>query len=117
MIYTQKQVLEVLRKHPASSLWNYNHIKWNERQKSEFEQLKTGVIIPVYKKERITRINAQSGKPRNCESRYKKVKRISDGKIYQSVGHCARENGLSPTTISRSVNGNHENKRFELVDN
>lgn len=108
MTYTQQQVLEVLRKHPISNLWNYEHRKWNERQKAEFEELKTGIKKP--KKIQMQRTR----NPGNTDRSYqmKKVIRVSDGKPYNSIKECAEDNYLSEATISRSVNGNHKEHRF-----
>lgn len=78
----QSEVMPTLRKHPQSSLWNYEVSKWSPAQIKEFLFLRDGVreIVPKQKK---------------------KVVRISDKKPYDSIVECAEDNKCHPLTVSR----------------
>ena len=90
MRHTQLQVIEVLRNFPKSQLWNIEIKKWNDEQKKQFEFLRTGIR---YEKPIVTLRKPQK----------KKVVRISDGKIYDSIIDCANGNGVVYATISRHL--------------
>ena len=108
MIYTQLQVLETLRKYPKSSLWNYEHRKWNDEQRQQFEELRTGIKKP--KKEAMIRENY--AKPHLM----KKIIRVSDGKVYESIKDCALKNSLSATAINNSIYGRQKTQRFKFYE-
>lgn len=112
MSYSQKQVLEVLYKHPSSNLWNVTHTKWSDEQRVNFEKLKAGVLI--LKKDKVIRV--KTDKKIDGTNRYKRVRRISDGIEFKSIQECAKENYLSEGTISRHVNNKFDYVRFEFVD-
>ena len=79
----QSDVMPTLRKNPASSLWNYEVSKWSPIQIKEFLFLRDG-----YKETRPTQ--------------KKKVIRIADGMIYESIIECAKANGISYMTVKRN---------------
>ena len=110
MRYTQKEVLEVLRKNPASSLWNYTIKDWSDNMKAEFEKLKSG------EKQHIKSAETKTLDPnrikKNYSKRQKKIVRVEDGIVYDSVFDCAIKNGTSMSTVSRSANGYTNHNRF-----
>lgn len=86
----QSEVMPTLRKHPASSLWNYEVSKWSPEQVKEFKFLQTGIR------------EAKKMYPQKNPKK-KKVVRLSDGKLYKSIKECAEDNNFSPATISRNI--------------
>lgn len=98
----------VLRNFPSNRLWNKEYHKWNERDKEEFEFLRTGIIKEKPQKE----INEpKRGNPQKC----KKVIRISDGVEYDSISDAARKNGIHHSTLRFQFKNNKTYCKFKLI--
>lgn len=98
----------VLRNFPSNRLWNKEYHKWNERDKEEFEFLRTGIIKEKPQKQ----INAPKiGNQKKC----KKVMRIADEIEYESISDAARRNGMHHTTLRFQLKNNKSYCKFKLV--
>ena len=106
-IYTQNEVRSILMLHKNSYLWNISVKDWNETNKKDFEILKSGnpgnLEIKIIKKCYV---------PNKGDTVAKKVRRISDGKVYRSYQQCEMQNGFTRGTLCRILNG-HIKKRSE----
>lgn len=51
----------------------------------------------------------------NCSLQSRKVRRISDNKIYNSVTECARDNNLDPETIRNYCYYENKNQLFKFI--
>lgn len=111
----------VLRKHPKSRLWNKEYHKWNDRDKEEFEFLKTGKRKEVVIKEKIVKVIVEKPKKIVAEKKEpirksnKRVMRIADGKEYDSICDAARENGMHHTTIRYHFRINKPDNKFKFI--
>ena len=107
-IYTQNEVRPILMLHKNSYLWNIPTPAWSDENKKEFEILKSGnpgnLEIKIIKKCYVPKCKEDTAP--------KKVRRISDGKIYRSYQQCEMQNGISRGVLCRILNG-HQKKRSE----
>ena len=54
-------------------------------------------------------------KSHNCSLQSRKVIRISDNKIYNSISECARDNNLSTKSIKKHCDNQRKNQLFKFV--
>lgn len=92
---------KAMRKSPSHKLWDKLLKSWNEKDKEDFENILNGdgEIIEI--------------KQRKVKNGLK-VKRISDGKIYDSVKLCRDDNGFYSDQMIAKLNLGIEFKRIEL---
>lgn len=99
MKYKQIEVIETLRKHPSSQLWNKVIINWTDEDKKEYLKLKYGIV---------------NKKKKNLSD--KKVIRISDGTIYESIVECAKNNNVIYQVVYNNVNGSIVKPKFKYYE-
>ena len=104
MHYTQANTKEVRLKHPKSNLWNFVISKWTDEQKKEYEFLRTG-------KKHVKPVPMKKIQPKQK----KKVIRVSDGKEYESITTCARDNKICVNTITDNCKGKQDRYKFYEV--
>lgn len=90
------KIREAMKKNPHHRLWDKPINKWTEKEKEEFENLS--------KKEKNIWKQAVSIK----------VERISDGKVYESISECRRQNGLCKVIMYRKLESGIEFRKINL---
>jgi hypothetical protein len=99
MKYKQIEVIETLRKHPTSPLWNKVISNWTDEDKKEYLKLKYGIVTT---------------KKKNLSD--KKVVRISDGTIYSSISECAKMNNIIYQVVYNNVIGSIVKPNFKYYE-
>lgn len=110
--------IEVLRKDNRCYLWNLPKVKWEAIDYYNLNRIKEG--LPYHNKKKVSDdyvgLSEKSAKmQREQHHRMKKIRRKSDGKIFNGLIQLCRETGINRTSMSRSLN-NHPNAVQKYVD-
>jgi hypothetical protein len=110
--------IDVLRKDNRSYLWNLPKNKWEAIDYYNLNRIKEG--LPYSNKKKIVDdyvgLSEKSAKMQQEQHhRMKKIRRKSDGKIFNGLIQLCRETGINRTSMSRSLN-HHPNAVQKYVD-
>jgi len=110
--------IDVLRKDNRSYLWNLPKNKWEAIDYYNLNRIKEG--LPYSNKKKITDdyvgLSEKSAKMQQEQHhRMKKIRRKSDGKIFNGLIQLCRETGINRTSMSRSLN-HHPNAVQKYID-
>lgn len=110
--------IDVLRKDNRSYLWNLPKNKWEAIDYYNLNRIKEG--LPYSNKKKIVDdyvgLSEKSAKMQQEQHhRMKKIRRKSDGKIFNGLIQLCRETGINRTSMSRSLN-HHPNAVQKYID-
>ena len=110
--------IDVLRKDNRCYLWNLPKNKWEAIDYYNLNRIKEG--LPYSNKKKIVDdyvgLSEKSAKMQQEQHhRMKKIRRKSDGKIFNGLIQLCRETGINRTSMSRSLN-HHPNAVQKYVD-
>jgi hypothetical protein len=84
-----------IRKHWDFYLWDKDFNKWTDKDREDFYKLEASETKPVT----IEKVKRHTTKP-------KKIQRILDGKIYNSLHECMRDNNITGTVLYGYISTN-----------
>jgi hypothetical protein len=110
--------IDVLRKDNRCYLWNLPKNKWEAIDYYNLNRIKEG--LPYSNKKKIVDdyvgLSEKSAKMQQEQHhRMKKIRRKSDGKIFNGLIQLCRETGINRTSMSRSLN-HHPNAVQKYID-
>lgn len=110
--------IEILRKDNRSYLWNLRKDKWEAIDYYNLNRIKEG--LPYSNKKKIVDdyvgLSEKSAKMQQEQHhRMKKIRRKSDGKVFNGLIQLCRETGINRTSMSRSLN-HHPNAVQKYID-
>ncbi len=110
--------IDVLRKDNRSYLWNLPKNKWEAIDYYNLNRIKEG--LPYSNKKKIVDdyvgLSEKSAKMQQEQHhRMKKIRRKSDGKVFNGLIQLCRETGINRTSMSRSLN-HHPNAVQKYID-
>lgn len=110
--------IDVLRKDNRSYLWNLPKNKWEAIDYHNLNRIRQG--LPYSNKKKIVDdyvgLSEKSAKmQKEQHHRMKRIRRKSDGKIFNGLIQLCRETGINRTSMSRSLN-HHPNAVQKYID-
>ena len=110
--------IEILRKDNRSYLWNLRKDKWEAIDYYNLNRIKEG--LPYSNKKKIVDdyvgLSEKSAKMQQEQHhRMKRIRRKSDGKVFNGLIQLCRETGINRTSMSRSLN-HHPNAVQKYID-
>jgi len=110
--------IEILRKDNHSYLWNLPKNKWEAIDYHNLDRIRQSLPYSNKKKmvDDYVGLSEKSAKMQQEQHhRMKKIRRKSDGKVFNGLIQLCRETGINRTSMSRSLN-HHPNAVQKYID-